>query len=90
MYLWVHGWHHSMHILTNLVLFRPLSAAWCPQQGETALYRASNNGHLEVVQALVAAKADLNAKNKVSATWGEKQTNMHAYMICDLSVISAI
>ena len=35
------------------------------QSGYTALIWASLNGHLEVVKALVAAKADVNAKNNV-------------------------
>jgi len=30
--------------------------------GSTALMRASQNGHLEVVRALIAAKADVKAK----------------------------
>jgi ankyrin repeat protein len=31
--------------------------------GRTALMLASQNGHLEVVQALLAAKADVDTKN---------------------------
>ena len=33
--------------------------------GNTALMKASYNGHLEVVKALVAAGADVNAKDNV-------------------------
>ena len=35
------------------------------QDGRTALIQASWNGHPEVVKALVASGADLNAKNMV-------------------------
>ena len=38
------------------------------QEGSTALMQASRMGNLEGVKALVAAKADVNAKNKVP-TW---------------------
>ena len=36
------------------------------QDGETALMRASYNGHTEVVKVLVEAKADLNITDKVN------------------------
>src|ERR1019366_2622233 len=36
--------------------------------GYTALMAASQNGHLEVVQALLAAKADANAKSRDDGT----------------------
>ena len=39
-----------------------------PQQGNTALIYASVDGHLEVVQALLAAGADTAAQNKDSVT----------------------
>ena len=38
-------------------------------EGFTALIKASDNGYLEVVKALVAAGADINAKNNVGG-WG--------------------
>ena len=34
-----------------------------PQDGYTALMRASSEGHLEVVQALLEAGADMEAKD---------------------------
>jgi hypothetical protein len=37
-----------------------------PQDGETPLRRASLNGHLEVVEALLAKGADVHTKDKVS------------------------
>ena len=38
------------------------------QDGFTALYVASQNGHLPVVQALVDAGADVGAQTKVSGS----------------------
>ena len=35
------------------------------QDGETALIKASSNGHLEVVRALMERNADINAPTKV-------------------------
>ena len=35
--------------------------------GSTALHRACSGGHLEVVEYLIAQKADLNAYDKVSS-----------------------
>ena len=35
------------------------------QDGETALYLASNNGHVEVVQQLLQYNANVNVKTKV-------------------------
>ena len=40
------------------------------QDGSTALIRASENGDLEVVKALLAAGADVNAKTEVQRVWG--------------------
>ena len=37
------------------------------QDGDTALYRASIWGHMEVVAVLLAAGVDVNASSKVSA-----------------------
>ena len=39
---------------------------FCPQNGATALFIASQNGHLPIVKHLVAAKADVNTPMKVS------------------------
>lgn len=36
------------------------------QEEDTALIRASTNGHMEIVQLLLDANADINAKGKVS------------------------
>ena len=38
------------------------------QSGETPLHKAANNNKLEVAQALIAAGANLEAKDKVSST----------------------
>ena len=42
--------------------------------GNTALMKASYNGHLEVVKALVAAGADVNAKTNVGQARGALRT----------------
>ena len=52
-----------------------MKRSWCggdlvhcvSQFGDTALMSATDNGHLEVVKALLASGADKEAKNKVSA-----------------------
>ena len=44
------------------------------QDGETALIKASSNGHLKVVKILLAYKADINAHNKV---WTSLDTCVH-------------
>ena len=43
------------------------TCATVSQNGYTPLIWASQNGHLEVVKALVAAGADINAAENVSA-----------------------
>ena len=49
------------------------------QDGRTALIQASWNGYSEVVKALVASGADLNAKNNVRISgWGK--AHMHVYV----------
>ena len=56
----------------------PAHAAPTCRQGSTALIYAANEGHLEAVQALVKAGADVKAKNKnvslrpydAGLTWG--------------------
>ena len=40
------------------------------QDGRTALMEASANGYYEVVKVLMAAGADLNAKNNVGGGYG--------------------
>ena len=39
------------------------------QDGATALYFAAQNGHLRVVELLIAAKAQVDIQLKVSSTW---------------------
>ena len=45
----------------------PLISTSALQNGYTSLIWASQDGHLEVVKALVAAGADINAAENVSA-----------------------
>ena len=55
----------QLHCNSSLPLFPPLHLPhplFSSDMG-TALHLASCNGRLEVVKALVAAKADVNAKN---------------------------
>ena len=42
------------------------------QDGETALHRASEKGHGEVVKALVEAKANVDVQTKVRRGWGQR------------------
>jgi hypothetical protein len=51
------GWRRDAPI----AMFLP-----APQGGWTPLHRASQSGHLEVVEALLAKGADVEAKNNVS------------------------
>ena len=44
------------------------------QSLSTPLYSAANNGHKEAVAALIAAKADIEIKNKV---WREQVGDIH-------------
>ncbi len=39
------------------------------QDGATALYLAAQNGHLRIVELLIAAKAQVDIQMKVSSTW---------------------
>ena len=45
---------------------RLLTRGCVPQDGETPLFTAAQQGHLEVVQFLVQADANKEAPNKVS------------------------
>jgi len=90
--------------------FPPFSWTWrttrvnASQWGNTALIRAARNGHTPCAQALIEAKADLNAKTNVSRgslvdisscsglLWGQ-QANLWSVLLfllffCFLSVIS--
>ena len=42
------------------------------QDGETALHWASEQGHGEVVKALVEAKANVDVQTKVRRGWGQR------------------
>ena len=42
------------------------------QNGETALYKASDYGHGEVVKVLVEAKANVDVQDKVRRGWGQR------------------
>ena len=61
--------HHvrplSPSVLITLSCLRPLLYVRCPRDGFTALMEASYYGFLEVVKALVVAKADIRAKDNV-------------------------
>ena len=49
----------------KVTCFQSVSLFLYPQTGETALHLASDRGHVEVVDLLVKAKADLNVKDQV-------------------------
>jgi hypothetical protein len=51
-----------------------------PQDGWTPLIAASSSGHAEVIGALLAKGADVEAKDNVSMAWRcfGHHTNMHA------------
>ena len=54
-------------LVSSLTVWRLLQHALCPaaQKGNTALIFASSSGHESVVKVLVAARADMDAKNEV-------------------------
>ena len=47
-----------------------LTRGRAPQGGNTPLHLAVRNGHLEVARALLAARADITAKDNVSEAKG--------------------
>ncbi len=65
-------YHTLHHIITKLMLLllysarRVLISAMYVKEGFTALHRASSIGHLDIVQVLLAAGADITAKDNVS------------------------
>ena len=57
---------HTKHPLSFPLCRVPLLSPW--QHGETPLHFAAHHNRLEVAQALIAAGANLEAKDKVSST----------------------
>ena len=55
------GQHDDIDSEVSLLL-----SCFSPQDGGTALHKASWNGHLEVVKLLVQSHANVNVKDKVS------------------------
>ena len=60
----VHAPHAYSRSVSNASLFACGVCVWL-QDGDTALICASRNGHAEVVKALLAANANVEAKNNV-------------------------
>ena len=56
MFMHLHACMHAHHSSLDFV-----------QDGATALYAAAQNGHLRIVEQLIAAKAQLDIQQKVSA-----------------------
>ena len=59
---------YSIYIHSLNSKFFPFSFAYActSQKQRTALYYASGTGHTDIVQVLVDAKADVNAREEVS------------------------
>lgn len=88
---------------TFLTAFRDLCGPWpsskvdcspcfpphIPQNGGTPLYAAALSGHKDVVQLLLAAKANTEAQNEVGG-WRrvKRNINMHPYCPCRLIINS--
>jgi ankyrin repeat protein len=55
-----------LKVVDELIFLRTVSISFVAKTEATALYIASQNGHAAVVQVLVDAGADKDARNKVS------------------------
>jgi len=82
------------HLLSHLARFPPLLPSFslfatmvCAylslygKRGNTALVLASKGGHTAIVELLLGAGADTDAKNKVRVTKRKKSTHAHTHVV---------
>ena len=65
--MWLHRSSMCLYDFTIL-----LQAGWTPQDGWTPLMAASSEGHTDVVQTLIEAKAQINTRKKVCCSCHQK------------------
>ena len=58
-----------------------------PQIGNTALLYAAHEGHIDVVELLLAHGASVNLQNDVRMNVGGKELNYFALFICAVSCV---
>ena len=62
----------------------------CLEDGDTAVMKASQYGHFDVVKHLVEHKTDVNAKNNVMITMIDDLFNSQLILFCDDAMVSAV
>ena len=77
-------WRERLQRIRKITMssHKPTNTSKADKLQESALHKASSNGHGEVVKVLVEAKANVDVQDKVRRGWGQRCRERECVCMC--------